>query len=375
MENEKGDVPGDVIIVTRDEIHSFCVRSLEKLGAVTSHACVLADLLVSADYRGHFSHGLNRLEYYMDDLKLKLVASVETEPEIVKQTAATALVDGHNLLGPVVGKFAMDLAIQKAKEAGIGWVSVRGSNHFGIAGWYSMRAMEQGLLGMAFTNTSPKLVPTRARTPTLGTNPLSMAAPANNGDGMVLDMATTAVALGKVEMKRILQQEVPRGWGVDENGKPSRDPDTILSDKGGLFPLGGTEETSGYKGYGLSLMVEIFCGVLSGSAYGHNIRQWHLHNGVADLGQCFVAIDPGVFAPGFTDRLTDLLNQCRALQPADGETEVLVPGDTEKQHMARCDELGGIAYSRKQVDWADDLAKRNGVPPLVRSTPAKLSTL
>ncbi|RUS68584.1 hypothetical protein EGW08_023655 [Elysia chlorotica] len=124
--------------------------------------------------------------------------AVDKEPEILKQTPATALVDGNNCLGPVVGKYCIDLAIEKAKSMGIGWVCAKGSNHFGIAGWYSMRAMEEGLIGMAFCNTSPFMIPTRGKTKTLGTNPISVAAKGNNGEEFVLDMATTAVAQGKV---------------------------------------------------------------------------------------------------------------------------------------------------------------------------------
>lgn len=293
------------------------------------------------------------------------MVAVDAEPSIVKQTAATALVDGNNLFGPTVGKFAMDIAVQKAKEAGVGWVSVKGSNHFGIAGYYSIRAMEQGMLGMAFTNTSPKMVPTRAREMALGTCPISLAAPANNGDSMVLDMATTVVALGKAEVKKTLHEQIPLGWGVDKNGKPTADPDEVLGE-GGLLPLGGLEETSGYKGYGLNLMVEIFCGILSGSAFGPFIRQWALHDGISDLGQCFIAINPEAFAPGFSDRMSQLLDHCRNLEPVEGETEVLVPGDPERQHMAKCDRLGGIPYKHKQIQWADDLAAQHGVQPLKR---------
>ncbi|KAK7109475.1 hypothetical protein V1264_013509 [Littorina saxatilis] len=359
----------DNITIAREEIRAFCVRCLEKAGATTSHACAMADLLVAADYRGHFSHGLNRLESYLDGLRLSTMTSVGTEPEVVKETAATALVDGHNLLGAVVGNFSMDLAIQKAKESGIGWVSTRGSNHFGIASWYSMRASNQGLLGMAFTNTSPKMVPTRARKQTLGTNPISVAAPANNGDSMVLDMATTVVAMGKFryydKMKKTVNAEIPLGWGVDQDGKPTTDREQVLKD-GGLMPLGGAEETSGYKGYGLGMMVEIFCGILSGSAYAHHVPNWVLHEGHPNIGHCFVAIDPAAFAPGFTDRMSDLLDHCRDLEPAEGETEVLVPGDPEKRHMATCDRQGGIAYTSKTIESADNLARKYGVEPLAR---------
>ncbi|KAH9515408.1 hypothetical protein Btru_014379 [Bulinus truncatus] len=346
-------------VVTRDEMHSFIVRCMEKVGTKTNHANALADLLVAADYRGHYSHGLNRLDMYVKDIQSKMCVS-DNEPEIVKETAATALVNGNNLLGPVVGKFSIDVAIKKAKEAGIGWVSAKGSNHFGIAGWYAMRAMEQGLIGMAFTNTSPLMVPTRGRKPILGTNPISCAAPANNGDSFVLDMATTAVALGKLEINERKGLEIPLGWGCDVNGKATKNP----SEATGLMPLGGTEECSGYKGYGLSMMVEVFCGVLAGAHFGSNIRKWKTTDKIADLGQCFVAIDPSAFAPGFTDRISELNGILRGQEPAEGEEEVLVPGDPERKHMDKCDKLGGIPYHPNQITYANNIAAELGITPL-----------
>ncbi|KAK7508487.1 hypothetical protein BaRGS_00000053 [Batillaria attramentaria] len=354
------------IVVPKDELHAFCVRSFEKGGAKTGHASALADLMVAADCRGTFSHGMSRLDFYMNQILTNKIA-LDKEPEIVKQTVATALVDGNNVVGPVVGRFAMDLAIRKAKEAGIGWVTVKGSNHFGIAAWYAMQASEQGLLGLAFTNTSPKMVPTRARKETLGTNPICVAAPANNGDGMVLDMATTGVAFGKVRLKTMLNESVPLGWGVDSQGKPTTDSRSIF-ESGGLMPLGGPEETSGYKGYGLGMMVEVFCGILSGAAFGPFIAHWALRDGPADVSHCFVAIDPEAFAPGFPDRMSQLLDHCRNLEPAEGETEVLVPGDPERQHMAMCDKLGGIPYKPKQIQVADEFAAKHGIEPLKRKS-------
>ncbi|KAI8787075.1 uncharacterized oxidoreductase YjmC-like isoform X1 [Biomphalaria glabrata] len=346
-------------VVTRDEMHDFIIRCMEKVGTKREHAQALADLLVAADYRGHYSHGLNRLDMYVKDIKAKMCVS-DKEPEIVKETAATALVNGNNLLGPVVGKFCIDVAIKKAKEAGIGWVSAYGSNHFGIAGWYAIRAMEQGLIGMAFTNTSPLMVPTRARKPILGTNPISCAAPANNGDSFVLDMATTAVALGKLEINERKGLEIPLGWGCDVNGKATKNP----SEATGLMPLGGTEECSGYKGYGLSMMVEVFCGILAGAQFGSNIRKWKTTDRIADLGQCFVAIDPNAFAPGFTDRISELNATLRNQEPAAGEEEVLVPGDPERKHMDKCNALGGIPYHTNQITYANNLASELGIQPL-----------
>ncbi|XP_067649113.1 uncharacterized oxidoreductase YjmC-like [Haliotis asinina] len=352
----------DDFTVTRDDLYSFCIRCLEATGAKTEHAKCLTEVLVMADYRGHYSHGLNRIEMYLGDLVSGMTSTLD-EPEVVRETVATALVDGKNVLGPVVGRFCMDLAIQKAKESGIGWVTARASNHFGIAGWYELRAVEQGLIGMAFCNTSPNMVPTRAREKTLGTNAMCVAAPGNHGDSFVLDMATTDVAQGKVEMKHRLGQDLPHGWGVDETGKASTDTHRVLH-QGGLLPLGGTEDTSGYKGFGLAMMVEIFCGILSGSDFGPFIRHWSSHSKQANLGQCFVAIDPGSFAPGCEDRLSQLMDHCRGLQPAEGETEVLVAGDPERKHMSLCDSLGGIPYHRNQMKFADDVAAKYNVEPL-----------
>lgn len=346
-------------VVALEEMHQFVIRCMEAVGTKQEHASALADLLVAADYRGHFSHGLNRLDMYVNDVKTGICRH-DKEPEIVKETAATALVDGNNLLGPVVGKFCTDLAIKKAKESGVGWVSARGSNHFGIAGWYAMRAMEHGMMGLAFTNTSPLMVPTRAVQPSLGTNPIACAAPANNGDSFVLDMATTAVALGKIEINERKGLDIPLGWGCDDKGKPTTKP----SQATGLMPLGGTEECSGYKGYGLAMLVEIFCGIMAGADFGPNVRRWKNTEKEANLGQCFIVVDTSAFAPGFSDRLSSLSTSLRNLDPSEGQEKVLIPGDPEKVHMEKCNKQGGIEYHPNQIDFANDLAKKLNIQPV-----------
>ncbi|XP_050418339.1 uncharacterized oxidoreductase YjmC [Patella vulgata] len=353
-------------VVQQSDLREFITNCMTQVGACPEHADTLAQNLLAADYRGHYSHGLNRLGMYMADIEQNMVET-KGEPKILKQTVSTGLVDGNNLQGPVVGKFCMELAIQKAKETGIGWVTARHSNHFGIAGWYSMMALEHNLIGMAYCNTSPCMVPTRARKKVLGTNPISVAAPANNDDNFVLDMATTAVALGKVEIKHVMGQPIPPTWGVDNEGQVTTDPKAVFLEDGGLLPLGGTEETGGYKGYGLGMMVEVFCGILSGANFGSKIRHWSSHSEISNLGQCFVALDPSVFAPGFTDRMSDLMDHCRNLQPAEGSAgPVKVAGDPEREHVKKCDELGGIPYPAQQLAAADGLAKKCGVEPLKR---------
>ncbi|KAK3583239.1 hypothetical protein CHS0354_015420 [Potamilus streckersoni] len=344
-----------------DEVKRFIVDCMVKVGTKRSHSELLADNLATADHRGHYSHGLNRLDMYVHDIQSGITVS-EKEPTVLQELAATAYVDGQNLLGPVVGNFCMKLAIQKAEQVGVGWVVAKGSNHYGIAGWYAMQASKKGLLGMSFTNTSPLQVPTRARKAILGTNPLSLAAPAGDGDSFVLDMATSTAALGKIELHDRKQIPIPDGWGVDSNGKMSNDPKPVL-DGGGLMPLGGSEVTGGYKGYGLAMLVEIFCGILGGAAYGPNIRRWKNTDRVANLGQCFIAINPDAFAPGFEVRMKDLIDTCRELKPAEGCDKVLVAGDPERQHIDMCQKRGGIPYHPNQIKYGKDLAAKLAVEP------------
>ncbi|XP_036391576.1 uncharacterized oxidoreductase YjmC-like [Megalops cyprinoides] len=350
-------------LVLQSEVQSFIERCMLAVGTKRSHAISLAEVLVEGDRRGHYSHGLNRMDMYVKDIQTGICAK-DGEPAIVKESAATALVNGNNLLGPVVGNFCMDLAIKKARDVGIGWVVAHGSNHFGIAAYYSMQALKENMIGMSYTNTSPLVVPTRAKECTLGTNPISVAAPANNGDSFVLDMATSAVALGKVELHHRSGEIIPEGWGCDSQGKLSTDPGKVLSG-GGLVPIGGCEATGGHKGFGLGLMVEVFCGMLAGSQYSRHIRTWKVTDRVADLGQCFVAVNPENFAPGFNDRMSDLLTLHRCLEPAEPDHPVLAPGDPERQNIKKCTDLGGIPYHVNVVNHMNGFAKTIGVYPLL----------
>ncbi|ESO03740.1 hypothetical protein HELRODRAFT_191945 [Helobdella robusta] len=351
------------ICIANDEVKAFIERSMTAVGTRPAHATALAENLTMADYRGHFSHGLNRLEMYVKDIQSGITVS-DKEPVILKESAATAHVDGSNLLGPIVGKFSMEIAIKKAKEAGVGFVSAKGSNHYGIAGFYSLMACEQGLLGMSFTNTSPLVLPTRGRKACLGTNPLSLAAPGKGVDTFVLDMATSSVALGKIELNAVKKIKIPRGWGADGTGHVTEDPDLCIKE-GGLLPLGGAEETSGYKGYGLAMLVEIFCGILSGGEFGPRIRKWKETNRVANLGQCYIAINPDNFAPGFTDRMQILMNLCRQSDLAEGEKEILIAGDPERKHINKCDRAGGITYHPNVIALLDVMADKLKIERIV----------
>ncbi|VDD87721.1 unnamed protein product [Enterobius vermicularis] len=352
-----GPEPGDKIVEIA-EVKRFMVDVMTAVETDKAHSEQLADVLAEADMRGHYSHGLNRLDMYMRDIKEKACKN-SGKPEVLCERAATAWVNGNNLLGPVVGNFCIDLAIQKAKQSGIGWVVANRSNHFGIAAYYSMKAAREGCLGLAFTNTSPIMYPTRASTPALGTNPLTLAAEGLNGDSFVLDMATTTVAIGKVEIANRKETSVPNSWGVAAGGKVTTDTSKILHG-GGLLPLGGSEESGGYKGYGLGALVEIFCGILSGSHWGPNVRKWLSTSAAADLGQCFAAIDPDAFAPDFRKRMQQFIDTMRGLMPA-GEENVLVAGDPEREHIKMVHENGGIPYHPNQIKFADNLSSKLGI--------------
>ncbi|CAM4746321.1 unnamed protein product [Rotaria magnacalcarata] len=354
---KESDINPKQKVVSKDELFSFIVRCMMKVDARPSHAEVLADNLTMADYRGHYSHGLNRLDMYVNDVKTGTTAKDGLNSFFLSpnhESPGTALVDGQNLLGPYVGKFCMNIAMDKAKKVGIGLVAARRSNHFGIAGYYSLKAVDKDLIGWAFTNTSPLVVPTRSKAQSLGTNPIAFGAPAKNGDSFVLDMATSTVALGKVEISQRRGEEIPNTWGVNAEGIPVTKPQDIQ----GLLALGGPEESSGYKGYGLAMMVEILCGILSGSHFGPWIRSWKTSTTEANLGQCFIAIDPNAFEDEFEDRLQKLINYCRTLPPSESGKPVLVAGDPERLHMAKCEKLGGIPYPQSQIDFIQDLARK-----------------
>ncbi|XP_053614150.1 uncharacterized oxidoreductase YjmC isoform X2 [Plodia interpunctella] len=301
-------------VVTSEAVR-FMGDCLKAVGASAKAAEQQADLLIQADKMGHPSHGLNRLEMYVNDI-IKGACQPNNKPVILKENASTAWVDANNVLGATASHFAMDIAINKAMITGVGWVTVKGSNHNGMAGYWAQKAADKGLIGMAFTNTSPLLAPTRSKQSALGTNPLSVVAPASQGESFYLDMATTAVAVGKIEMQLRKGEPIPSGWAQGPDGKETTDAQ-LAFDTSCLMPLGGGEKTSGYKGFGLAAMVELFCGISSGAKYGHHVRSWS-HSGAggpADLGHCFVAVDPGSFAPGFGDRLADCIQHWRQLEP------------------------------------------------------------
>lgn len=234
-----------------------------------------------------------------------------------------------------------------------------------MAGWYSLRAMKEGLIGISMTNTSPLMAPTRSKEAALGTNPISVGASASNNKKFLLDMATTAVAVGKIEIQRRKGEPIPEGWAQDPNGNITTDAE-LAFETGCLMPLGGSELTSGYKGYGLGAVVDILTGVMAGAHYSTQVRKW-THTGAdteADLGQVFIAVDPSCFAPEFPDRMSDFILRLKNSKPTNPNNPVLVAGEKEELQMKAIDKAGGIQYLENQLKTCDELAKRLNIKPL-----------
>jgi len=347
--------------VVISDLKTFVKGCMKSVGCSNSAAAIVSEILVEADARGVHSHGLNRLEMYVEELLRKEV-DPHASPNIVKETPAVALINGNNALGMVVGHFSMNVAIDKAKNSGIGFVSSFGSNHYGIAGYYSLMATQQNMIGLSFTNTSPLVYPTRSAKAVLGTNPIACSAPSlDPNEPFDLDMATSTVPIGKVELKQREEKTVPMGWGADKNGIITTDPNQIL-DGGGLVPLGGSEETAGYKGTGLGMMVEIFCAILSGANFAGNVPPWRQGRGkAANVGQCFIAINPSMFADNFNERMSALISQIRDLPSVEKDKPVLIAGDPERK-MKKLYEREGVPLHQNLTDALQRVGERLGVP-------------
>lgn len=261
----------NAVRVQKQALKDFSVEVFQKLGVSDQDACLAADILIAADTRGIASHGVAHLRRYADGLRAGTITARPAE-RVVTETPVTAVIDAGGGLGPPVSYRAMQKAIQKACAVGVGFVSVRNSNHYGIAGYYAMMALPHDCIGLAMTNASPKVMPTFGGKSTLGTNPIAIAAPAGTQRPFVLDMATSAVALGKIEIADQLDQPVPEGWAIYADGTPATDSHRAMDEfkhnlGAGLLSLGGAgEQLGGHKGYGLAVSVDIFTALLSNAA-------------------------------------------------------------------------------------------------------------
>ena len=335
---------GEQPTVQAEALKSFCVRIFRKLDVPEQDATITADVLVAADLRGIPSHGVARLRRYVDGLRSGIMMA-HPEIQTVVESPVTATIDAGAGLGQPVAHAAMTKAIQKAKSFGAGFVTVRNSNHYGIAGYYAMMALEHDCIGISMTNADVLVVPTFGRNAMMGTNPIAVAAPAGKERPFVMDMATSTVPRGKLEVYERLNKAMPLGWATDESGVSTTDAHRVLENfksraGGGLLPLGGEGEVfSGHKGYGLVLWVDIFCAVLSGAAYANMVYP-KTSDGKplpANLGHFFGAWRLDAFRPvnEFKAALDDLQRRLKDAPKAQGQERIYIHGEKEYEASER----------------------------------------
>lgn len=338
-----GEQIGEYVRLNHDALRDYVTQIFERVGVPHDDAFTAADVLVAADLRGVESHGVQRLWGYVGRLQK---GAIEAKPNVavVHETPTTAVVDGGNGLGQPVSKFAMELCLRKAAELGGAFVTVRNSTHFGISGYYAMMALPRQMIGISMTNGHPLTVPTYGRQRMFGTNPLSMAVPTEKERPFVLDMATSAVAAGKLEVADRKGLPVPHGWAVDKAGQSTTNA-AALRAGGAMLPLGGLAETAGYKGYGLAVMVDILCGVLSGAGFGLYVGSPG-GDKPSNIGHFFAAIRPDGFRPlaDFKASMDQMISDLKNSEKAEGESRIYVAG--EKEYIK------------------EDDARRNGIPVL-----------
>jgi len=317
-----------------DALQEFTTRVFTTLGVPPEDASISAEILIIADQRGIGSHGLQRLIRYVNGLKTGVMKPV-TRVTIVKETPNTLLISGGDGLGQVAGYQTMRMVIDKALKNNVAMAAVRDSNHYGIAGYYAMMGLEHDLIGVSLTNTAMLVVPTLGKNALMGTNPIAIAIPAGRERPFVLDMATSTVPRGKLEVYKREGKTMPGTWATDEFGKATQDPVRVLAnlvDKrgGGLLPLGGAEEIDGgHKGYGLCLAVDLFCGVLAGSAFGPQL--YASKDAPAKVSHFFGAIKIDAFIQPnlFKNLMDEYINILKNSQKAEGEDRIYIHGEKE----------------------------------------------
>ncbi len=336
------------------------------MGCSNDDALLATKVLLSADARGIDSHGIARLSGYVRLWEAKRINSTP-DVKIIHETPSTATVDGDSGLGLVVAPKAMQLAIEKARSAGTGWVSVQNSNHFGIAAYHSMMALEEDMIGIAMTNASPLVAPTFSVERLLGTNPICVAVPAGAQPAFVADMATTTAANGKLEILQRKNGVAPLGWIQDKNGAPSTDPHELKTG-GALLPLGGDREHGSHKGYALGAIVDIFSAVLSGANYGPWVPPFPAYVSMPTgmpgkgIGHFFGAMRIDAFRPAseFKQHMDQWIERFRAAKTVEGFEKVLIPGDPERE-MEGERMVSGIPLVDAVVEDLKSLSERFGV--------------
>ncbi len=350
-------------LFTYQQLFDFTKSVFKKIGCSDEHANIATESLLAADLRGIDSHGVARLSGYV---RLWEVKRINAAPaiKVIHETPSTAVVDGDSGLGLVIAPFAMQVAIEKAKQVGTGWVSVQNSNHFGIAAHHAMMALPYDMMGIAMTNASPLVAPTFSIDKMLGTNPICVAAPAGNQPPFVADLATTTAANGKLEILQRKNLQTPDGWVQDKDGNPSNDPHALKTG-GALLPLGGDREHGSHKGYALGAVVDIFSALLSGANYAPWVPPFPAYVPMPaqqpgkGIGHFLGAMRIDAFRPAadFKKDMDHWIQGFRNAKTIPGEEKVLVPGDPEREFEAQRMK-DGIPLLQQVTDDLQSLAEK-----------------
>lgn len=352
------------------QLFNFTENVFFKMGCSEKDATTAAKVLLSADIRGIDSHGVARLSGYVRLWEAKRI-NAKPNIQIIHETPSTATIDGDAGLGLVVAPYAMQTAIEKAKQVGTGWVAVQNSNHFGIAGYHAMMALEQDMIGIAMTNASALVAPTFSIEKMLGTNPIAVAIPAYKQPAFVADFATTTAANGKLEILQRQNLNTPIGWAQTKEGEPSTDAN-ILKKEGALLPLGSDKEHGSHKGYALGSIVDIFSAVLSGASYGPWAPPFPAYIAMPEnmpgkgLGHFFGAMRIDAFrsADDFKQHMDNWIERFRNAKPAKGYNKVLIPGDPERE-MQEHRLIHGIPILETVVNDLRNVGEKLGVENLL----------
>ncbi len=340
---------------TYETLHRFCMDAFQKFGFSEKEADIIQDVLLTSDLYGIESHGMQRMVRYHKCIEKGMI-KIDAKPEVVFDTPISAVIDAHDAMGQLVSYQAMELAIEKAKTVGVGIVSVRNSNHYGIAGYYAKMACKEGLMGFSCTNSEAIMVPTNGRMAMLGSNPIACAFPAEPYD-FFFDSSTTVVTRGKLEMYNKMEKPLPDGWALDKNGHPSTNAADVLSNivaknGGGIMPLGGSSEVLGsHKGYGYGMLCEIFSSILSMGSTSN----YCMTGGKGNICHGFMAINPAFFGnpEEIKKHFSTYLQELRESPKADGATQIYTHGEKEVAAMKRIMENGVPVNDNTMVEVLD----------------------
>lgn len=333
---------GNFVYIQEEKLNAFCQDAFEGFGFSPEEASIIKDVLMMSDMYGIQSHGMQRVVRYHKGIEKGLI-DIKAKPEVVFETPVSAVIEGHDAMGQLVGHFAMELAIKKAKESGIGIVSARNSNHYGIAGYYADLALKEGLIGFSCTNSEAIMVPTFARKAMLGSNPIAFTMPAEPYN-FFFDASTTVVTRGKLEMYNKLGKELPNGWALNKDGKASQDAGEVLGNisdhvGGGIMPLGGnTEQLGSHKGYGYGMLCEIFASIFSQGGTSNKC----MTGGRSNICHGFMAINPAIFGnpEDVKNHFSTFLQELREAPKAEGAERIYTHGEKEAEAIEVCRKEG-----------------------------------